>query len=269
MHCYAVGDKKATIPALRRMGLDQKRDRAKADYFGTLAHGMSDYVLQGDPPIPVTMRRSARARRVTLRISSLDGRVTVTLPRSARERDAIAFVEEKADWIRRHLADQPASTAIDFGAQVPIDGALRTIARGEGKQVRLTADALLVPGSAETVGRRLRGWIKTYARLQLADFADGYALKLGRGYSGLSLRDTRSRWGSCTSAGRLMFSWRLIMAPTDVQAYVAAHEVAHLAEMNHSPAFWRIVEDLYGPYAESRGWLRKNGAKLHTYRFED
>jgi len=92
---------------------------------------------------------------------------------------------------------------------------------------------------------------------------------LGRGYQRLSLRDTRSRWGSCTADAGLMYSWRLIMAPPDVLRYVAAHEVAHLQEMNHSPAFWALVQQLYGDYRTPRGWLRQHGAGLHSYRFVD
>jgi predicted metal-dependent hydrolase len=81
------------------------------------------------------------------------------------------------------------------------------------------------------------------------------------------MRDTRSRWGSCSSQGTLMYSWRLIMAPPEVLRYVAAHEVAHLAEMNHSPAFWQVVQTLYGAHHRERGWLREHGASLHKYRF--
>jgi len=90
---------------------------------------------------------------------------------------------------------------------------------------------------------------------------------LGRSYARLSLRDTRSRWGSCTSDGGLMYSWRLIMAPPEVLDYVAAHEVAHLAQMNHSPAFWAEVTKIYGDYAAPRNWLRANGSTLHRYKF--
>ncbi len=105
------------------------------------------------------------------------------------------------------------------------------------------------------------------ARDRLVAACDGHAARLGRGYRSLTLRDTRSRWGSCSAAGGLMFSWRLILAPPEILDYVAAHEVAHLAEMNHSPAFWRVVAGLCPDYARHRAWLRKHGQTLHAYDF--
>jgi len=115
----------------------------------------------------------------------------------------------------------------------------------------------------------VQGYMKVLARARLASAADRYAEALGRGYRSLSLRDTRSRWGSCTADGGLMFSWRLMMAPPEVLDYVAAHEVAHLAEMNHSPAFWAVVARLYGDHRRERAWLRAHGGLLQRYDFSD
>ena len=105
------------------------------------------------------------------------------------------------------------------------------------------------------------------ARDRLVAASDGYAAALGRPYARITLRDTRSRWGSCTSDGGLMYSWRLILAPPEILDYVAAHEVAHLKEMNHSSAFWAVATQLYGPSDEARHWLRNAGSELHRYRF--
>ena len=112
-------------------------------------------------------------------------------------------------------------------------------------------------------------FLKFAARDRLAGMSDHYAGLLGRSFAGITLRDPRSRWGSCSARGRLMYSWRLIMAPDAVLAYVAAHEVAHLSEMNHSPRFWAVVDGLYGDTRMPRDWLRREGATLHRYRFDD
>lgn len=230
---------------------------------------MSTRVLQGDPDIALTLRRSARARRMTLRINQIDGRVTLTLPTRASEREALAFAETKQAWIRKHLQASMGHVVAVLGARIPVEGALCEIATGTGRRVLFEDGVLFVPGAEERVPARVLGYLKTRARDRLAGASDHYAARLGQSYSGISIRDTRSRWGSCSSAGRLMYSWRLIMAPPAVLDYVAAHEVAHLAQMNHSPAFWAEVERIYGPYAQARAWLRREGNDLHRFRFGD
>jgi len=228
---------------------------------------MSELSLPGDPEVRVTLRRSPRARRLSLRISSLDGRVTLTLPKRVSEREGRAFLLEKEDWIRSHLARQPDLVVVRAGVRLPVDGQELEIRAGTGRRVLREADALLVPAPAPA--RRLERYLRELARDRLAAASDAYAARLGRSYSSLTLRDTRSRWGSCSSAGGLMYSWRLILAPREVLHYVAAHEVAHLKEMNHSRAFWTLVEDLYGDYRAERRWLQGEGNALHRYRFED
>ncbi|MEM8655591.1 MAG: SprT family zinc-dependent metalloprotease [Pseudomonadota bacterium] len=230
---------------------------------------MARQVLQGQPDIELTLRRSARARRITLRISSLDGRVTLTLPAHVAEREALDFARQKEPWIRKHLAARVEDVAVQLGGVLPVEGQMCTLVAGNGRAVQLTEETIAVPGAPDAVPRRVQGFLKARARDVLAAACDDYAARLGRPYSGLSLRDTRSRWGSCSSAGRLMFSWRLIMAPPEVLNYVAAHEVAHLAQMNHSPAFWAEVTRLYGSYDTPRRWLRTEGNALHRYRFGD
>ncbi len=226
---------------------------------------MSEYFLDGAPPVALTLRRSARARRISLRISQLDGRVTLTLPARVPEAEALAFAREKEAWIRQHLEARSEDVDIAIGAEIPIEGAMRQIVPADGRRLVLMADRIAVPGPA--VAMRLQSWLKELARDRLAAASDDYARRLGRSYSRITLRDTRSRWGSCSSQGALMYSWRLILAPPEVLSYVAAHEVAHLAEMNHSPAFWAQVGRIYGPYEAPRQWLRAHGGELHRYRF--
>lgn len=227
---------------------------------------MGRHALPGRPPVPLTLRKSARARRISLRISQLDGRVTLTYPTGVAEAEALSFAQQKEDWIRGHLQERPEAAPVQFGQSIPVEGIDRRIVPAPGRRVELRADEIAVPEGAEA--RRLSRFLKELARDRLTGACDDYAAILGRPYSTLTLRDTRSRWGSCSSAGGLMFSWRLILAPPDVLHYVAAHEVAHLAEMNHSPAFWAQVERIYGPYKTPRRWLRDNGIHLHRYRFE-
>jgi predicted metal-dependent hydrolase len=228
---------------------------------------MSDPLLPGDPPIPLILRRSAQARRISLRISQLDGRVTLTMPKRLDTAQALDFARTKEAWIRKHLEARGDDVTVGIGAQMPLGGRMYSVQPGTGRTVQITPEGIFVPGPAEQVAKRLGAHLRALARDRLAAASDDYAAVLGRRYVRLSLRDTRSRWGSCTSDGGLMYSWRLIMAPPEVLAYVAAHEVAHLQEMNHSPAFWAQVTRIYGDYAQARGWLRTQGSMLHRYRF--
>ncbi len=230
---------------------------------------MGQHILDGSPPIAIELRQSARARRISLRISGLDGRVTLTVPKRTRTAEALDFAREKESWIRRQLSTRPDRVDVALGVSVLIEGQDVDILQGNGRIVRRTDAGLLVPGDAARVGARVQAFLKTTARERLAECCDFYAARLGRDFSRLTLRDTRSRWGSCTSQGALMFSWRLIMAPPQVLEYVAAHEVAHLAEMNHSTAFWDVVRRIHGPYETPRQWLRQNGEQLHRFRFGD
>ncbi len=234
---------------------------------------MSQHILEGNPPITVVVRRSSRARKISLRVSQLDGKVTLTIPMKTNEKEALSFAAEKEAWLRRHLGARPDQVQITHGAVIPFRGQEVLIVPGAGRGVTLhdgeQGAELHVGGANERAGARVLGFMKQSARDTLCARSDFYAARLGREYSRLTIRDTRSRWGSCSSQKALMYSWRLIMAPPEVLDYVAAHEVAHLAQMNHSAAFWDQVHRIHGPYDAPRNWLRQNGGHLHRFRFGD
>jgi predicted metal-dependent hydrolase len=224
-------------------------------------------VLPGLPGVDVAIRRSSRARRFSLRVSRQTGAVTLTLPLRARESEAIKFLRAQEDWLREALVKVAPEQELTFGATIPVEGRMLTLVQAGGRAVRVDGAQLLVPGDAARVPARLKAWLKVLARDRLVRAVDRHSAVLGRKVSDISLRDTRSRWGSCTQDGRLMFSWRLIMAPPEVLDYVAAHEVAHLLEMNHSERFWDVVERLYPGWQAQRAWLRSEGTSLQGLRF--
>lgn len=226
-------------------------------------------VLPGPPPLDITLRRSARAKRFSLRVSRMDGRVTLSLPLRAREAEAMAFARSQEGWLREALARMALPEVVGIGSALPVEGRLLTVVQGTGRGVRVEGDALVVPGDPALAGARLAGFLKAQARGRLVAASAHYAGQLGVEFSGVTLRDTRSRWGSCSAAGGLMYSWRLIMAPPPVLAYVAAHEVAHLVQMNHSAAYWAVVDRIYPGWQVQRRWLRDEGQALQTWRFGD
>ena len=228
-------------------------------------------VLPGSPPVEVHLKRSARARRFSLRVSRLDGKVTLSIPTRAREAEAMAFLRGQEGWLRQTLSAIPETAArtLGLGATLPVEGLPLLLAPGSGRGLRIENGQLLVPGDPASAGARVAAWLKVLARDRLASASDRYAARVGRSYSSLALRDTRSRWGSCSHDGRLMYSWRLILAPPAVLDYVAAHEVAHLVELNHSPAYWRVVTGICPDWRQHRGWLHEHGSTLHRFRFQD
>jgi hypothetical protein len=225
------------------------------------------HILPGEPPVSVLLRRSTRARRFSLRVSRADGRVSLSLPHWAPEAEALAFLQDREAWLRMQLAQTPDLRRPEIGGTVPICGVDRRVFAGTGRAARLTQEGIFVP-EGPRVAPRVRALLKALARDRLASACDRYAGQLCRSYGRLTLRDPRSRWGSCSSKGDLMFSWRLIMAPPTVLDYVAAHEVAHLAEMNHSARFWAVCADLYPGYETERDWLKTHGPALLAWQFD-
>jgi predicted metal-dependent hydrolase len=229
---------------------------------------MSVHRLHGNPPIDVKVVKSARAKRLSLRVSRLDGRVTLTIPKRSPLREGIHFLETREIWLRTHLIKLAPMAAVHAGGAVPYLGGELPVVAGQVKRTVLRDGVLHVPDEV-TAGVRAKAFLKTKARDELAAASDFYAAQLGKRYNRLSIRDTRSRWGSCSSEGVLMYSWRLIMAPHEVLHYVAAHEAAHLVEMNHSDAFWAVVARICPDYDRHRIWLKKNGDQLHRVNFGD
>ncbi|MBM3502331.1 MAG: M48 family metallopeptidase [Alphaproteobacteria bacterium] len=210
---------------------------------------------------------SERARNINLRVDERGGRVKLILPRFVSQAEGLAFARRKAGWIARQLRALPPHVPFCDGAVLPFGGGQRRIEhqRAFRGSVTLTHEAIVVGGDPRFLARRLRDWLRTSARQTLAERACVMATTIERRVRRITIRDPRSRWGSCTADGQISFSWRLLLAPEPVMNYVVAHEVAHLVELNHGPRFWRIVARLCPDYRDCRRWLRENGAALHRF----
>ena len=227
----------------------------------------AETVLAGDPPVAVQLRPDARARRFSLRVAHGDGRVTLTFPPRAGRGAALEFMRQKEAWLRATLDGMPAPQPVRPGVVLPVLGSALTLVAAPLHRARREGALLLVP-PGHGCGPATAAFLRAEAKARLDRLCPEHAAALGRTVTAIALRDTRSRWGSCTAAGRLMFSWRLAMAPPEVLDYVAAHEVAHLVEMNHSRAFWSLVARLCPEARTHRAWLRRHGAGLHRWRFD-
>ncbi|MBC8268104.1 MAG: M48 family metallopeptidase [Rhodospirillaceae bacterium] len=215
--------------------------------------------------IPLIVRRHPRARRIILRINTAGEGAVVTIPAHADPADGLEMARRQSTWLGERLDDMGARTEFRDGVQVPFQGQDYTLrhdpaARGP---VWIEGDEIYVAGDARHMTRRLSDWMKKQARAEIAPLAHAKAANIGHAPSRITIRDTRTRWGSCSSKGGLSFSWRLVMAPNEVLDYVVAHEVAHLEHMNHSPAFWQTVDKLTADARHGRDWLSDNGSALH------
>jgi predicted metal-dependent hydrolase len=229
-------------------------------------------VGHGDRSFKVAVRRRASARRFTLRVSTASGDVVLTLPERADLKAARLFAEAHGGWIAARLAKRPDGVAFAAGAMVPLRGVPHRIVhwstvRGMTKAAedRDGHPIIAVSGDSAHVGRRVTDFLKREALKDLTVSVDHHTRTLGIPARKIAVRDTASRWGSCSAKGHLSFSWRLILAPPLVLDYLAAHEVAHLKEMNHSHRFWALTHRLCPRTEEAEAWLKRHGAGLHRY----
>ncbi|MBB3174753.1 hypothetical protein FHR90_002599 [Endobacter medicaginis] len=218
----------------------------------------------GCGPVPVRWRVSRRARRLSLRIDPSGGHVVVTLPPRASRSTGRALLGRHSDWIAGRLAALPSRIDFADGVCIPLDGLTHRIRHDPLSRggVRVDAGMLVVSGEAQFLPRRLSDFLRAEARRRLAVHVGRIGAGLERRPRRLSIKDVRSRWGSCTADGTLMLSWRLVMAPPTVQDYVVAHEMAHLSHMDHGEAFWRLVDRLTPNRLMAERWLREQGPAL-------
>jgi predicted metal-dependent hydrolase len=240
--------------------------------------------------IPMLLRRSVRARRFSLQVSEARRGAVLTMPAYSSFAEADEFLSRHFDWLKERVAGLPEPVPFTDGAIIPLRG-LAHVLRFEGSVRRRRGvvwveepeDAKIAPawpagarvakrrlprlhvsGEEEHAPRRLLDWLKRQAHLDLRFRVDLHAKRLNLTPKRIFVRDQTTRWGSCSTTGALSFSWRLVLAPPFVLDYLAAHEVAHLSELNHSRRFWRLCESLCPETSVARAWLAHNGPALHA-----
>jgi hypothetical protein len=227
--------------------------------------------------VPVEVRRHPGARRLTLRVSKTRRAVVVTVPTQCRMDEAGRFLNSHIDWVRERLGRVPEPIPFVDGAKIPLRGRLHRLCfTGPGRGTSVVSleepagamPRLNISGRVEHAPRRLKDWLAEQARTDLDERVSWHAKNFGARARRIGLRDQTTRWGSCSASGLLSFSWRLILAPPHVLDYVAAHEVAHLIEMNHGTRFWKLVAKSVPALDAAKDWLRNEGAALHRYGAE-
>jgi predicted metal-dependent hydrolase len=225
----------------------------------------------------VALKRVATARRLTLRVRAATRDIVLTMPARVGLRQAQEFAQNHAEWIAQRLARLPQRQPFAPGAKIPLretEHVLRHCPGAQGAMERRGAvwveqqdgiPTICAAGDPAHFERRIGDFLRREARRDLEQAVRRHALTVGRAPKAISLRDTSSRWGSCSAKGALNFSWRLIMAPPFVLDYLAAHETAHLRHHDHSEKFWTLTESLCPRTKQAEAWLKAHGAKLHRY----
>jgi predicted metal-dependent hydrolase len=217
--------------------------------------------------IPVRIRKNTRARRMILRIDNNINGAVVTLPSWTSEREALLMVQEKSDWVLTKLDNMPTKISFESGVQIPFLGEYHIVYHDPNQKevVKKGENEIRLGGREEHLSRRLGDWLRKEAKIIIQPKAIEMAKKFNGKIGRISIRDTKSRWGSCAASGNLSFCWRLILTPEWVLNYVIAHEVSHLRHMNHGSEFWQTVADFNVRVDAARVWLSKNAEQLHRY----
>ncbi|MGD7069402.1 M48 family metallopeptidase [Acetobacter sp. AAB5] len=225
-------------------------------------------MLQGYGSAKIIWRVSTKAKRCILRISAKEQAILVTLPKGFPYTQALAFVHKQAQWITMRLEKLVQTPRFAIGSHIPIQDKYYTICHAPDRKggAWLENDCLFVSGDPSFLARRVEDFLKQHATKILTQEMHCLAQAVGLRPTRLDIRDTSSRWGSCSSSGRIMLSWRLIMAPFFVRHYLIAHELSHLQHMNHSTQFWKVVDAFTPHRQQAENWLQHFGPILHAAR---
>ncbi len=227
----------------------------------------------GHEVLPIELKINKRARRIILKVDAVARVVKVTSPGKSYQKEALAFVQERKIWIAERLLEGPELHPFVPGAVIPVNGVKHMIAHLPGKRIGVRVQpaagrnpaVITVGGDEAFVARKVTDWLRQQAREKLTSETDAYCKALGKRRRKVSVRDSRTRWGSCSSDGSLCYSWRLILAPPSVLSYVAAHEVSHLIHLDHSPKFWAVVDSIFENRKAAERWLKTKGSSLYGY----
>lgn len=228
---------------------------------------MNHFIELDGQDIPVTLKWNKQAKRLILKLNPKEDGLIVTLPKGVKAEDGLEMAERHRVWIANQLARQTKATPFLDGETIMLRGEpfiLKHLPDARGT-VWCEDDQIMIAGQIDFLQRRLTDWLKKQAKADITPLAHEMAKQLGKKVARIAVKDTVSRWGSCSSKGNLSFNWRLIFAPCDILEYVVAHEVSHLMHMDHSARFWETVDRFDVDTKKARAWLRKNGHMLQKF----
>ncbi|GJL84623.1 MAG: hypothetical protein DHS20C02_03980 [Micavibrio sp.] len=218
----------------------------------------------------IQIKRSTRARRLALRVDFKDRVIYLVVPKRTALKKAYAFAHANSDWIDEQLENMPDAIPYEDGAVLPLFGqdTQLDITYDSGLKrttIALINNQLVIRTNKEDPSGRIERFLRQMAKDKFAALSHEKAGIIGKKVAHVTVRDTKTRWGSCDENGRLSYCWRLIFAPYDAMDYIVAHEVAHLEHLDHSTAFWNVCRDLSDNYVDGYYWIHNNGCELMRY----
>ncbi len=233
---------------------------------------LPDFITRETPAFPpyIELKRSARAKRVSLRLNPAKRSFTLTMPRWMNEQSAYDFMIANQQWMDDQLQKLPNTVSFIDGQILPLFGQDHTLViqpNPSAARTKITLDnkTLTVLTHSNNPAARIETYLKKIGKKRMSQIAHKKAASIDKTIRSISLRDTKSRWGSCSEDNKIMLSWRLIFAPYDAMDYVIAHEVAHLTHMDHSKAFWSLCRELSDNFIDGQYWMREHGNELLRY----
>ncbi|MEH6528141.1 MAG: SprT family zinc-dependent metalloprotease [Sneathiella sp.] len=242
------------------------RSSSSLTAFPEYIDGPHPYLQLEQRQVPVEIKHSPRASRLKLRIDRQAG-VVLILPLRASTKEGLAFLKRELPWVAEKIEKIPETIPFLPESKLPLLGTPHIIKHVPNERGLVWSEdcQIFVTGQIEHVPRRIKDWIKKAAKREITPRVLNYTAQLGVMHTGITLRDQKTRWGSCSSTGQLNFSWRLFLMPEFVLDYVVAHEVAHLRHMNHSAQFWGVVNGLNTDVKAAKKWLTRHGPEAHRY----
>lgn len=231
---------------------------------------LADELCLRDIHPDLQLKISPRAKRIALRLDTAGRKMNLVVPKRFSMARALDFAAQHKGWINEKLGELPQIVALEDGSIIPVLGRDRTLnisydSASKRTSITLEDNDIIISTNLDDPSPRLKRFLKKEAEETMANLAEEKAASIGVNISAFQIRDTKSRWGSCSPEGKIMLSWRLIFAPWDAMDYVVAHEVAHLVHMNHGREFWKLCESLSDNYKTGKTWMRSNGHELMRY----
>ena len=218
---------------------------------------------------PIVISRKNNIRRLSLKVCRITGKITINAPKFLAESEIYKFYSLNRSWIHNQINQCLVPKIVNDGSFVPIEGNLyEIVAKKNCSKIKfLENNQICIPKNISNIGKEVQTFLIEYCKSIMIPIILKKPNLIIQKIKKINFKDTKSRWGSCSSTGSIMLNWRLIMAPPSVYNYVIIHELAHLVHMNHGPLFWKLVQELSPNYLKDKEWLKKNGKEIRRYIF--